>query len=177
MSRLLTVLCLAMLAVLAVGGPPAHAGAAETGHAKVTDSWGPIVVTDFPCFDGKEYSLVGGVTFQGSFVATETFFHSRGIERFWGIAEPVDGIGPTYVERGSADTGTFGGRVVDGGFLLTRNHVNTDKFFAYVDGKLDASQTVLIQQTEHWRGVDTDDDGVPDSFDLDVEISRITCPD
>ena len=173
--RAKTVPLTAMVAFLLVS-PAAVATPPDVGHFSGQDTFGPEVITDLPCLEGKEFVVTGGVNFRGSFVNSEQFFHFAGIERHFGTLVPVDGQGPTYVESGNADRFDFTARVLPAGEELVQTHVNNDRFVAYVNGKVVASATIRIHEVQHFRGLDTDGDGVPDEFKVSVEINDVSCP-
>jgi hypothetical protein len=89
---------------------------------------------------------------------------------------PVDGQGPTYVESINADRVDFTARAVPAGVRLVQTHVNNDRFMGYVNGKVVASATIRIHEVEHFRGLDTDSDNVPDEFKVSVVIDDVSCP-
>jgi hypothetical protein len=89
---------------------------------------------------------------------------------------PVDGQGPTYVESGNADRVDFTARVVPAGEELVQPHVSNDRFVGYVNGKIVASATIRIHEVEHFVGLDTDGDGVPDAFKVSVNNHDFSCP-
>jgi hypothetical protein len=162
--------CLAMMPPGAAAAPP------EVGHFSGTETFGPEVITDLPCLEGTEFVLTGSVDTRGTFVNSPTFFHFAGTERFSATLVPV-GEGLTYVERGSIDRTTFTARVVDGGVNVIQSHVNNDNFFGYDEnGKLVASATVRIHELEHFVGLDTNEDNVPDQFKVSIEVDDVSCP-
>ena len=89
---------------------------------------------------------------------------------------PVDGQGPTYVESGNVDKVNFTARDVSAGVALVQTRVNNDRFLGYVDGKLVASATIRIHEVEHFVGLDTDGDGVPDAVKVSVTKHDFSCP-
>jgi hypothetical protein len=165
----------ALVACLA-SSPAASASPPEVGHFSGTDQFGPEVITDLPCLEGTEFVFTGGVDFRGTFVNSEDFFHFSGIEKHTGTLVPVNGQGPTYVESGNVDHTSFTARRVSTGFNLIQTHVNNDRFVGYVDGKRVASATIRIHEVEHFVGVDTNGDNVPDVFKVSVTIDRVSCP-
>ena len=167
---------IAALVVCLVSGPAASASPPEVGHFSGADQFGPEVITDLPCLEGTEFVFTGGVAFRGTFVNSEDFFHFAGIELHTGTLVPVNGQGPTYVESGNVDHTSFTARRVSTGFNLIQTHVNNDRFVGYVDGKRVASATIRIHEVEHFVGVDTDGDNVPDVFKVSVTIDRVSCP-
>jgi hypothetical protein len=169
------VLLTAIVALL-VASSAATASPPEVGHFSGQDTFGPQVISDLPCLEGQEFVLAGGVNFRGNFVNSEQFFHFAGIERHFGTLVPVDGQGPTYVESGNADRVDFTARAVPAGVELVQTHVNNDRFVAYVNGKVVASATIRIHEVEHFRGLDTDGDNVPDEFKVSVVIDHVSCP-
>ncbi len=120
--------------------------------------------------------MTGGASFRGTFVNSEGFFHFSGIEHFSATIVPVDGQGPTYVESGSVDKVNFTAREVSAGVELVQTRVNNDRFLGYVDGKLVASATIRIHELEHFVGLDTDGDLVPDAFEVSVNNHDFSCP-
>jgi hypothetical protein len=167
---------IAVAGCLAVMPAGAGAQAPEVGHFSGTDTFGPDVVTDLPCLEGTAFIGTGSVDFRGTFVNSEGFFHFAGTERFSGTLEPV-GEGLTYVERGSIDRTTFTARAVDGGFNLVQTHVNNDNFFGYDEnGKLVASATIRVHELQHFVGLDTNGDNVPDQFKVSIDVDNVSCP-
>lgn len=170
---------LALIALVAMGvvaGPAAIASPPEVGHFSGQDTFGPDVISDLPCLEGKEFVLTGGENFSGTFVNSEQFFHIAQIEQHFATLVPVDGQGPTYVESGNADRLDFTARAVPAGVELVQTHINNDRFIGHIDGKVVASATIRIHEVEHFRGLDTDGDGVPDEFKVSVEIDNVSCP-
>jgi len=172
-----TVVPLTAMVALLLASPGASASPPDVGHFSGQDSFGPEVISDLPCLEGKEFVLTGGVNFRGNFVNSEQFFHFAGIERHFGTLVPVDGQGPTYVESGNADRLDFTARVVAAGQELVQTHVNNDRFVGYVNGKVVASATIRVHEVQHFRGLDTDGDAVPDEFKVSVDINDVSCPD
>ena len=161
---------------LLLASPVATAAAPEVGHFSGQQTFEPHVITDLPCLDGKEFILTSGVNSSGTFVSNVGFFHFAGIERNFGTAVPVDGRGPTYVESGNADRIDFTARAVPAGDEIVQTHINNDRFVGFLDGKVVASATIRIHEVEHFRGLDTDGDGVPDEFSVSVVIDDVSCP-
>lgn len=159
-----------------MAGSAAGATAPEVGHFSGVDQLGPAVITDLPCLEGKEFIFTGSEAFRGTFVNSEGFFHFSGIQQFSATIVPVDGQGPTYVERGSVERIDFTARAVSAGVELVQTHVNNDRFVGYVDGKLVASATIRIHELEHFVGLDTNGDGVPDLFKVSVTTFDLSCP-
>lgn len=164
-----------MIACL-LGSPAASASSPEVGHFSGQETFGPQVITDLPCLEGKEFVLTGGVNFRGTFVSDDYFFHFAGVERFSATLVPVDGQGPIYVESGNVDRFDFTARGVSGGDEGVRTHVNNDRFVGYVNGKVVASATIRIREVEHFVGLDTDFDAIPDEFQVSVVIDDVSCP-
>ena len=165
----------ALIACLATS-PAAGATPPEVGHLSSVDQIGPEVISDLPCLEGKEFTLTGSVSSRGTFVNSPDFFHFSGIEKFSATLVPVDGQGPTYVERGAVAHHNETAHIVSTGFDLVQTDVNNDRFFGYVDGKLVASATIRIHELEHFVGADTDGDNIPDVFKVSVTIDRVSCP-
>jgi hypothetical protein len=170
--RAMLVLALAMAVAFAT---PAYATVVDHGSFTSEEHFGPMVITDLPCLEGKEFVLTGSEVLRGNFVdAGDAGFHYFQIERFEATLVPVDGQGPTYVESGSADVNVFNTRTVSGVFTFTR--VNNDNFIAYEDGKVVSAQTIRIHELDHIVGTDTDGDGVPDSVKVEFSKPKISCP-
>jgi hypothetical protein len=163
------------LVVCLMAGSPAGATTPEVGHFSGEDHLGPLI-TDLPCLEGKEFVATGSVVFRGTFVNSEGFLHFTGIQRFSGTLVPVDGQGPTYVESGNVDKVNFTARDVSAGVQLVQTRVNNDRFLGYLDGKLVASATIRIHEVEHFVGLDTDGNGVPDAFKVSVNNHDFSCP-
>src|SRR5207247_216547 len=136
----------------------------------------PEVITDLPCLEGTQFLYTATVSSRGTFVNSEGFFHFSGTEKFSATLAPVDGQGPTYVEGGNLDRINFTARAVPAGSELVQTHVNNDRFFGYVDGKLVGSATIRIHQVEHFVGLDTNGDNVPDEFKVSVTVDEVSCP-
>jgi hypothetical protein len=164
------------LIICLVAGSAAGATTTEVGHFSGEDHFAPQVITDLPCLEGKEFVATGSVVFRGTFVNSEGFFHFTGIQRFSGTLVPVDGQGPTYVESGNVDKVNFTAHDVSAGVQLIQTRVNNDRFLGYVDGKVVASTTIRIHEVEHFVGLDTNDDGVPDIFKVSVNNHDFSCP-
>jgi hypothetical protein len=163
------------LVIGAACAAPAHAIVVDHGTFSTEEHFGPMVISDLPCLEGKEFSLTGAEFIRGSFVdAGDAGFHFRQIEKHEGTAVPVDGQGPTYVERGTADVSVFNTRTASGVFTFT--HVNNDNFVAFQDGKVVSAQTIRIHEVEHLVGTDTDGDGVPDSVKVEFSKATVSCP-
>jgi hypothetical protein len=152
------------------------ASATDVGHFSGEQSLGPYVITDLPCLEGTEFTLTGSRSFIGAFVASDGFFHFVVTNQFSSTLVPVDGQGPTYVESGNVDHITFTTAVVPAGARINQTRINNDRFIGYVNGKVVASATIRIHQVEHFVGVDTDGDGVPDTFTVSVTINDVSCP-
>jgi hypothetical protein len=164
------------LVVCLMAGSPAGAATPEVGHFSGEDHFAPQVITDLPCLEGKEFVATGSVVFRGTFVNRNGSFQFTGIQRFSGTLVPVDGQGLTYVESGNVDKVNFTARDVSAGVRLVQTRVNNDRFLGYVDGKLVASATIRIHEVEHFVGLDTDGDGVPDAFKVSVTSHDFSCP-
>jgi hypothetical protein len=177
-KRSLLALSLALSATLALGlsGPASAANPPEVGHFSGDDSSGPQVITDLPCLEGKEFIASGNVSFRGTFVDSEGFFHFSGIEHFSATLVPVDGQGPTYVESGNIDKVNFTARAVPAGDEIVQTRVNNDRFLGYVDGKLVASATIRIHEVQHFVALDTNGDDEPDVFRVSVDDHDLSCP-
>jgi hypothetical protein len=163
------------LVVCLMAGSAAGAATPEVGHFSGEDHLGPQV-TDLPCLEGKEFVATGSVVVRGTFVNREGFLHFTGIQRFSGSLVPVDGQGPTYVESGNVDKVDFTARDVSAGAQLVQTRVNNDRFVGYLDGKVVASATIRIHEVEHFVGLDTNGDGVPDAFKVSVNNHDFSCP-
>jgi hypothetical protein len=83
------------LAALAVPAATAVAAPPEVGHFAGTETFGPEVTTDLPCLEGTAFTLTGGESFRGTFVAKDGAFTLTNQEKFFGTLVPVDGQGPT----------------------------------------------------------------------------------
>jgi hypothetical protein len=167
--------------VLAVGivvtcATPAYATVVDHGTFTSEEHFGPMVITDMPCLEGKEFIATGAEFIRGNFVdAGNAGFHFFQNEKHEGTAVPVDGQGPTYVESGAVDISVFNTRTVSGVFTFTR--MNTDNFVAYQDGKVVSAQTIRIHELEHITATDTDGDGVPDIVKVEFSKPRFSCPE
>jgi hypothetical protein len=165
-----------LAACLAGGAAMASAAPPEVGHFSGTDTFPPTLITDLPCLEGTEFIGGGSVDFRGTFVNSEGFFHFTGTEQFSATLEPV-GDGLTYVERGNIDKVNFTARAVDSGFELVQTRVNNDNFFAYDEnGKLVASATIRVHEVQHFVGLDTNGDNIPDEFKVSIEVDDVSCP-
>jgi hypothetical protein len=168
----------ALMLVLAMGvayATPAHAAVVDHGTFTSEEHFGPIVITDLPCLEGKEFVLTGAEFIRGNFVdAGDAGFHFFQIENHESTLVPVDGQGPTYVERGNTEMVVFNTRAVSGVFTFTL--VNNDNFVAFEDGKIVSAETIRIHELEHIVGTDTDGDGVPDSAKVEFSRPKISCP-
>jgi hypothetical protein len=164
-------------AAFATSAVPAAATVNDQGTITTFETIGPNVVAgDNPCDEGEQYLETGTKATRFHFVDAEEGLHVFFSEHNEGTAVPVDGTGPTYVERGNTDHQVFNANLVNGVFVF--NHVNNDSFVAYRDGKLDASSTIRIQEHEHYVLIDTDGDGVPDVVRAEFSKNRFTfsCP-
>jgi hypothetical protein len=167
--------------VLAVGivvtcATPAYATVVDHGTFTSEEHFGPMVITDMPCLEGKEFIATGAEFIRGNFVdAGNAGFHFFQNEKHEGTAVPVDGQGPTYVESGAVDISVFNTRTASGVFTFTR--MNTDNFVAYQDGKVVSAQTIRIHELEHITATDTDGDGVPDIVKVEFSKPRFSCPE
>jgi hypothetical protein len=170
----------AAAAVAAVGmcgtATAAQATVLDHGRFSSDESVGPMLISDLPCLEGKEFMLTGTESISGQFVERANGFHVSFHEKHTGTAVPVDGQGPTYVERGNADHTAFTDRSLVGNGQVTLTHVNNDNFFGFEDGKLVASATIRIHELEHFVAVDTDGDGQPDTVKVDFAIDNVSCP-
>lgn len=164
------------LVVCLMAGSPAGATAPEVGHFSGEDHFAPQVITDLPCLEGKEFVATGSVVFRGTFVNSEGLFHFTGIQRFSGTFVPLDGQGSTYVESGNVDKVNFTARDVSAGVQLVQTRANNDRFVGYLDGKVVASATIRVHEVEHFVGLDTNGDGVPDAFKVSVTNHDFSCP-
>jgi len=170
--RAMLVLAVAMAVAFAT---PAYATVVDHGSFTSEDYFGPMVITDMPCLEGKEFIATGAEFIRGNFVdAGDAGFHYFQNEKHEGTAVPVDGQGPTYVESGAVDISVFNTRTVSGVFTFTR--MNTDNFIAYQDGKVVSAQTIRIHELEHITATDTDGDGVPDSVKVEFSRPTFSCP-
>jgi hypothetical protein len=170
--RAMLVLALAMAVAFAT---PAYATVVDHGTFTSEEHFGPMVITDLPCLEGKEFIGTGAEFIRGHFVdAGDAGFHFFQIEKHEGTLVPVNGQGPTYVESGNTDVNVFNTRTVSGVFTLT--HVINDSFVAFEDGKLVGGATIRIHVVEHVVGTDTDGDGVPDSVKVEFSKPKISCP-
>jgi hypothetical protein len=124
--RAMLVLAAAMAVAFAT---PAYATVVDHGSFTSEEHFGPMVIPDMPCLEGKEFIATGAEFIRGNFVdAGEAGFHFFQNEKHEGTAVPVDGQGPTYVESGAVDISVFNTRTVSGVFTFTR--MNTDNFIA-----------------------------------------------
>jgi hypothetical protein len=154
---------------------PAYATVVDHGRFTSEEHFGPMVISDMPCLEGKEFIATGAEFIRGNFVdAGDAGFHFFQIEKHEGTAVPVDGQGPTYVESGNTDVAVFNTRTVSGGFTFT--HEINDSFVAFEDGKRVGGATIRIHVVEHVVGTDTDGDGVPDSVKVEFSKPRLSCP-
>jgi hypothetical protein len=154
---------------------PAYATVVDHGSFTSEEHFGPMVVTDAPCLEGKEFIFTGAEYMRGNFVdAGDAGFHFFLQEKHEGTAVPVDGQGPTYVESGNTGAAVFNTRTVSGVFTFTS--LNNDNFIAYEDGKLVSAQTIRIHELEHITATDTDGDGMPDSVKVEFSKPTFSCP-
>jgi hypothetical protein len=154
---------------------PAYATVVDHGTFTSEEHFGPMVIPDMPCLEGKEFIATGAEFIRGNFVdAGDAGFHFFQNEKHEGTAVPVDGQGPTYVESGAVDISVFNTRSASGVFTFTR--MNTDNFIAYEDGKVVSAQTIRIHELDHIVGTDTDGDGVPDSVKVEFSKPTFSCP-
>jgi hypothetical protein len=167
---------LALAAALAVAfATPAYATVVDHGSFTSEEHFGPMVITDMPCLESKEFIATGTEFIRGNFVdAGDAGFHYFQNEKHEGTAVPVDGQGPTYVESGAVDISVFNTRTVSGVFTFTR--MNTDNFIAYEDGKVVSGQTIRIHELEHITATDTDGDGIPDIVKVEFSKPKFSCP-
>jgi hypothetical protein len=166
------VLAVAMAVAFAT---PAYATVVDHGSFTSEEHFGPMVITDMPCLEGKEFIATGAEFIRGNFVdAGDAGFHFFQNEKHEGTAVPVDGQGPTYVESGNTGAAVFNTRTVSGVFTFTS--VNNDNFIAYEDGKVVSAQTIRIHELEHIVATDTDGDGVPDSVKVEFSKPTFSCP-
>jgi hypothetical protein len=158
---------------------PAYATVVDHGTFTSEEHFGPMVITDMPCLEGKRFIVTGAEFIRGNFVdagdAGDAGFHFFQNEKHEGTAVPVDGQGPTYVESGAVDISVFNTRTVSGVFTFTR--MNTDSFIAYQDGRVVSAQTIRIHELEHITATDTDGDGVPDIVRVEFSKPRFSCPE
>jgi hypothetical protein len=170
--RAMLVLAVAMAVAFAT---PAYATVVDHGTFTSEEHFGPMVVTDMPCLEGKEFIATGAELIRGHFVdAGDAGFHFFFMEKHEGTAVPVDGQGPTYVESGNTGAAVFNTRTVSGVFTFTS--LNNDNFIAYEDGKVVSAQTIRIHELEHITATDTDGDGVPDSVKVEFSKPTFSCP-
>jgi hypothetical protein len=171
--RAMLVLAAAMAVAFAT---PAYATVVDHGSFTSEEHFGPMVIPDMPCLEGKEFIATGAEFIRGNFVdAGEAGFHFFQNEKHEGTAVPVDGQGPTYVESGAVDISVFNTRTVSGVFTFTR--MNTDNFIAYEDGKVVSAQTIRIHELEHITATDTDGDGIPDIVRVEFSKPEFSCPE
>ena len=164
----------ALVACLGLG-PTAGAALPEIVHYKGEESFGPEVIADLPCLEGTEFTLTGGVRFSGTFVGSDDSVNWHLTRRFFGRLVPLTGEGPTYVESGSVEQFNVSFRAASAGTTIVQTRVNNDRFLGYLDGKLVASATVRIHEVEHFVGLDTDGDDIPDEFKVSVVIDDVSC--
>jgi hypothetical protein len=171
--RAMLVLAVALAVAFAT---PAYATVVDHGTFTSEEHFGPMVISDMPCLEGKQFIATGAEFIRGNFVdAGDAGFHFFQNEKHEGTAVPVDGQGPTYVESGAVDISVFNTRTVSGVFTFTR--MNTDSFIAYEDGKVVSGQTIRIHELEHITATDTDGDGVPDIVKVEFSKPRFSCPE
>jgi hypothetical protein len=169
--RAMLVLAVAMAVAFAT---PAYATVVDHGTFTSEEHFGPMVITDMPCLEGKQFIATGAEFIRGNFVdAGDAGFHFFQNEKHEGTAVPVDGQGPTYVESGAVDISVFNTRTVSGVFTFTR--MNTDSFIAYEDGRVVSAQTIRIHELEHITATDTDGDGVPDIVKVEFSKPWFSC--
>jgi hypothetical protein len=166
----------AVVVACLLGGPAASASSPEVGHFSGQETFGPQVITDLPCLEGKEFTATGGVSFRGTFVNSDGFFHFSGTNRFFATLVPVDGQGPTYVEGGNVEKNNFTARAVPAGVQINQTNIINDQFLGYEDGKLVTTATVRVHEVHHFVGVDTNGDDIPDEFKVSVNIDDVSCP-
>ena len=155
---------------------PAYATVVDHGTFTSEEHFGPMMITDMPCLEGKKFVVTGAELIRGNFVdAGDAGFHFFQNEKHEGTAVPVDGQGPTYVESGAVDINVFNTRTVSGVFTFTR--LNTDNFIAYENGKVVNAKTIRIHELEHITATDTDGDGVPDIVKVEFSKPRFSCPE
>jgi hypothetical protein len=164
-----------VLVAFALGGAAA-ASPPEVGHFSGVDTFGPDVVTDLPCLEGTAFIGTSSEIFRGTFVNSEEFFHFSGTNRFSGTLVPVSGEGPTYVEGGNVEKINFTARAVAAGERINSTNIINDQFIGYVDGKRVSTATIRIHEVEHFVGVDTNGDNIPEFFKVSVTIDRVSCP-
>jgi hypothetical protein len=167
-----------LVLVLAMGvtnATPARATVVDHGSFTSEEHFGPILVTDLPCLEGKEFVATGAEFIRGNFVnAGDEGFRFFQIENHEATLVPEDGQEPTYVERGNADIVVFNTRSVSGVFTFT--HVTNDNFVAFDDGKVVGADTIRIHELERFVATDTDGDGVPDIIKVDFSKPKFSCP-
>jgi hypothetical protein len=165
-----------VLVACALGGTAAASPAPEVGHFSGVDTFGPGIVTDLPCLEGTEFVGTGSEVFRGTFVNSEGFFHFSGTNLFSATLVPVSGEGPTYVEGGNVEKINFTARAVPAGVAINSTNIINDQFIGYVDGKRVTTATIRVHEVQHFVGVDTDGDNVPDVFTVSVTVDRVSCP-
>ena len=90
--RAMLVLAIALAVAFAT---PAYATVVDHGRFTSEEHFGPMVVSDMPCLEGKEFIATGAEFIRGSFVdAGDAGFHFFFLEKHEGTAVPVDGQGP-----------------------------------------------------------------------------------
>jgi hypothetical protein len=175
-TSIITVLVAVALVACALEGTAAASNAPFVGHFSRTDHFGPLVVTDLPCLNGKAFTASGTAVSRGTFVGSPAFFHFTGTEQFSATLVPVDGQGPTYVERAGVEHTNFTARAAPAGADLVNTQVNNDRFLGYVNGKLVSSTTIRIHELTHFVGLDTNGDNIPDDFKVSVTVTDVDCP-
>src|SRR4051812_48360944 len=159
-----------------VASPAVGAAAPDVSHFSSVEPLGPVVISDLPCLEGKQFTLTGSVSSRTTVVSSPDFFHFSALEKHTGTLVPVDGQGPRYVETNNVEHNVGTARRVSTGFNLVQTFVNNDRFVGYVGGKRVASATIRIHELEHFVGIDTNDDGVPDVFKVSVTVDHVSCP-
>jgi hypothetical protein len=156
--------------------PVAAASPSETQHSNGTIVFPPRIATDIPCLEGSQFLVTGGESFRSTLLISDGFAHVTSSEKSFATAVPVDGQGPTYVEAPNAADTIFTLRASAPGDETVFTTVNNDRFIGYLNGQPVGSATIRVHQIEHFVALDTDGDGVPDSFKVSVSISDFSCP-
>jgi hypothetical protein len=59
---------------------------------------------------------------------------------------------------------------------INQTNIINDQFLGYVDGKLVTTATVRVHEVQHFVGLDTNGDNIPDVFEVSVTIDNVSCP-
>jgi hypothetical protein len=163
------------MATIGVSAAPAAVGAVNPDHFVIEYQFPEQVITDLPCFLGKEFLATGSAIFRGTIVdAGDDGFHISQIEKFEETLVPVDGQGPTYVESGGVTRFSFNIRTASGVGTFTR--VNNDKYFGFEGGRVVSAATIRVHELVRFAADDTDGDGMPDVVKVEFYKADFSCP-